>query len=321
MSGDPTFTIVTPAYNAAATIEAAIRSVLGQTRGDFELIVIDDGSTDDTAARVEEFTGDPRVRLVRQENSGLPVARNIGIAHGTAPLVSMLDSDDLWLPNYLETMADALAANPDAGFAYTDAWIVEDETRRVLRASAMAYQDPPDRPPAEPVAFLEELLRRNFVFTSATVRREVLEEVGAYRESLDAAEDYELWLRIAAHGRRGVRAGDRLAVYRKRAGSLSTNDVRMMTSLRDVAYLVAEEYDVPEHVRALARSRMKEFEAALGDRRGLSARYRVRALLVRAKGAVLSPWLWYRSPPRELADVFPDLFMPAGVAGSRTRAP
>jgi glycosyltransferase involved in cell wall biosynthesis len=303
-----TFTIVMPAYNAAATIGPAIRSVLGQTRGDFELVVIDDGSTDETAARVQAFESDSRVILVRQENCGLPVARNVGIAHGTGRLVSMLDSDDLWLPGYLEAMGAALGSNPDAGFAYTDAWLLDDETRRVQRASAMAWQDPPDPPPAEPESFLAELLRRNFVFTSATVRREVLEEVGSYRESLEAAEDYELWLRIAAHGYRGVRVGGRLAVYRRRAGSLSTDGVRMMSSLRDVAHLVAEEYDVPQALRALARSRMREFEAALGAGGSLSVRYRLRALLVRATLALLAPWLWHRSPPPELAAVFPELF-------------
>ena len=312
MTSTVTFTVVMAAYNAAATVEAAIRSVLAQTRGDFELVVVDDGSTDETAARVRALQADPRVRLVRQENRGLAVARNVGIASGTGPLVSMLDSDDLWLPGYLEEMGEALAANPDAGFAYTDAWVLDDETGRVQRASAMTYQDPPDPPPAEPEAFFAELLHRNFVFTSTTVRREVLEEVGSFRESLQAAEDYELWLRIAAHGRRGVNVGGRLAVYRKRPGSLSTDDLRMMSALRDVAHVVAEEYGVSEPLRGLARSRLRDFEAALGGGQGgLSARYRAHALLVRAKNALLSPWLWYRSPPPELTAAFPELFYDA----------
>jgi glycosyltransferase involved in cell wall biosynthesis len=313
MTRAATFTVVMPAYNAASTVGPAVRSVLAQTHGDFELVVVDDGSTDETAAQVRAFEADSRVRLVRQENLGPAVARNVAIAHGTGQLVSMLDSDDLWLPRYLEAMGEALTANADAGFAYTDAWVLDDETGRIQRASAMAYQDPPDPPPAEPEAFFDELLRRNFVFTSATVRRDVLEEVGGYREALEveAAEDYELWLRIAAHGRPGVRVGDRLAVYRKRAGSLSTDEVRMMSSLRKVAQMVAEEYDVPERFRALARSRMRDFEATLGAGGRLSARYRLRALLVRAKRALLSPWLWHRSPPPELAATFPDLFYEA----------
>jgi glycosyltransferase involved in cell wall biosynthesis len=309
MSGAATFTIVMPAYNAASTIAPAIRSVFAQTRGDFQLVVVNDGSTDETAERIRPFETDSRLEVVHQPNCGLAAARNTAIAAARGRFVSMLDSDDLWLPGYLEAMDEALASRRDAGFAYTDAWVLEDETRRVQRASAMAYQDPPDPPPAEPAAFLTELLRRNFVFTSATVRRDVLKEVGGYRESLEAAEDYELWLRIAAHGRSGVRVPGRLAVYRRRAGSLSTDEVRMLTALRDVGHVVAEEYDVPEPIRALARSRMREFEAALGvSGSGLSFRYRTRRLLVRAKRALLSPWLWHDTPPSELAAAFPDLF-------------
>lgn len=305
---EPTFSIVMPAYNAASTIGPAIRSVLAQTRGDFELIVVDDGSADETAERVRSFEGDPRVALVREPNLGLASARNTAVERGRGRLVSMLDSDDLWLPGYLKTMAETLDGAPQAGFAYTDAWVLDDPTGRIQRASAMAYQDPPDPPPADPVRFLEELLERNFVFTSVTVRRSVLEEVGGYRGSLSAAEDYELWLRIVAHGHPGVRAPGLLAVYRKRPGTLSTNEARMYSSMREVARIVAEEYDVPDEIRELARLRMRSLDAALSrDGQSLSLRYRVRALLVRLKRALLARWLWHRTPPAEIRAAFPDL--------------
>jgi glycosyltransferase involved in cell wall biosynthesis len=304
----PTFTIVMAAYNAAGTVESAIRSVLAQTRGDFELIVVDDGSTDETAARVQSLQSDGRIRLLRQANRGLAVARNAGIREGRGRLVSILDSDDLWLPGNLEAMARALDADPEAGFAYTDAWVLDDRTRRVQRASAMAYQDPPETPPTDPEQLLAELIRRNFVFTSATVRRSILEEVGPYRESLGAAEDYELWLRIVAHGYRAARVPGLLAVYRKRAGTLSTNELLMVRSLREVFHVVAEEYEVRERIRALARKRRASFDADLSaDGRRLSVRYRLRRRLVELKRALLSPWLWRRTPPAELIAAFPDL--------------
>jgi glycosyltransferase involved in cell wall biosynthesis len=308
MSEAPTFTIVVPAYNAASTIAPALRSVFAQTRGDFQLVVVDDGSTDETADRIRPFEADSRLEVVRQPNRGLAAARNTAIDRAQGRFVSMLDSDDLWLPRYLEVMGETLDRDPEAGFAYTDAWLLDDARRRIQRASAMAYQDPPDPPPLDSGRFLEELLQRNFVFTSATVSRSVLEEVGGYRESLAASEDYELWLRIVAHGYRGVRAPGLLAVYRKRPGTLSTDEARMYSSMREVARIVADEYDVPPAIRELARARMTSLNAALSrDGRALSLRYRIRALLVRLKRAVLSPWLWHRTPPAEIRAAFPDL--------------
>lgn len=303
----PAVTIVMPAYNAAATIAAAIRSVLAQTRGDFELIVVDDGSRDDTAGRVAPFEADPRVRLLKQGNRGLAKTRNEGIAHGRGELVSLLDSDDLWMPTYLEEMTAALERDPGAAMAYTDAWMFDDASKRVYRPSAMAYQDPPARAPADPQTFLAELVDRNFVFTSATIRRAVLDEVGAFRESLQAAEDYDLWLRIAAGGHRATLAPGRLAVYRKRAGSLSTNEPLMTASLREVLRAVAEEYDVSTEVRERARARLARLDAALLPDGRLTAIQRVRSAGARLKWALLGRLLLYRTPPPEVAAAFPDL--------------
>jgi len=304
------FTVVMPAYNAERSIGPAIRSVLAQTRGDFELVVVDDGSTDGTADVAGSFA-DPRVRLVRQENLGLAAARNVGAARGDGQFVALLDSDDLWLPTFLEQMGSALAGDPTAGFAYTDAWVLDDRTRRIARATAMRYQDPPESPPADPEELLRALLRRNFVFTAATVRRSVFEGVGGYDGTLRASEDYELWLRIAANGYRAVRAEGILAVYRKRAASLSTDVRLMLTSEREVFRLVAEEYEVEQPVRdlAAARKRVRDVQIASlnGERTALGLAYEARKLVVGAKNRVLAPLAWRRVAPPEVAAAFPDL--------------
>ena len=138
-----TFTVVMAARDTRATVGPAIRSVLAQTCGDFELVVVDDGSRDGTPDVVRGFLGDERVRLLELGHGGAAAARAAGIAAGTAPLVSMCDSDDLWMPGYLSEMGAALEGDPGASFAYTDAWYLDDGTRRVRRASAMAYQRPP----------------------------------------------------------------------------------------------------------------------------------------------------------------------------------
>ena len=304
------FTVVMPAYNAERSIGPAIRSVLAQTRGDFELVVVDDGSTDGTAALAAGFD-DPRVKLIRQENLGLAAARNTGAANGDGELLALLDSDDLWLPTFLEEMGSALARDPASGFAYTDAWVLDDRTRRIARATAMHYQDPPASPPADAEGLLYALLRRNFVFTAATVRRSVFEAVGGYDGTLRAAEDYELWLRIAAHGHRAARAQGILAVYRKRAGSLSTDEHLMLTSEHEVFRLVAEEYGVAKPIRDLAAARMRLREAQIaslrGERTALGLADEARRMLVDAKNRALAPFAWRRVPPPEVAAAFPDL--------------
>ena len=143
---DPTFTVVMPAYDRAATIDSAIASVLAQTQPDFELIVVDDGSTDDTAARVTAAMAiDSRIQLVRQENRGPTGARNAAFERARGRHVSLLDSDDLWMPGYLERIGAALDAEPSAGFAYSDAWVLDDRTRKIHRSSALAHTDRPIR--------------------------------------------------------------------------------------------------------------------------------------------------------------------------------
>ena len=114
---DPKFTAVIPAYNAAATLAPAIRSVQLQTVSDFELIVIDDGSQDETPELARSFCDDERIHVVTQENKGLPGARNAGIARARGRYVGLLDADDMWMPTFLEAMGEALDANPEAGFA------------------------------------------------------------------------------------------------------------------------------------------------------------------------------------------------------------
>lgn len=299
---DPTFTVVMPAYNAVATVGAAIRSVLAQTRGDFELLVVDDGSSDETAAAVQPFTAaDTRVRLLRGAHSGPSAARNVALAAARGRYVSMLDSDDLWVSSYLAVMGAALDAHPRAALAYTDAWVLDDATGRIQRVTAMHYQHPPDPPPPDADAFLALLVQRNFIFSSATLRRTVIEDVGPYDASLNAAVDYELWLRIVARRHRVIRPPGILAVYRKRPGSVSTDELRVITNLRVILERVAEHGEVSDAIRRLARDRVGALDECLTrDRRALRVSYRARLRLIELYRALAAPWLWHRATPSEL---------------------
>ena len=305
-----------PAYNTGGSVAAAVRSVLAQTRSDLELVVVDDGSRDDTAAIVEALQAeDARVRLVRQENQGAAAARNNGIAQARGRFVSFIDSDDLWLPTYLEAMGAALEQAPAAGFAYTDAWTL-DADGRVGTATAMQWQHPPAAPPETAEELMLELLLRNFVYAAVTVPKAVFEAVGPFDASLRAAIDYEMWLRMASRGYTAVRPPGLLAVYtRDRPGSISSNRAVVVGSLAGIYDRLADDPALEQEARDLARRRAQEVRAelsALQGARGLDAAWRaqVRPALIRARNTVLRRDGWRATPPPELVEAFPALESP-----------
>ena len=307
MTSKPTtFSIVIPAYNSKATIGSAIESVQRQSRADFELIIVDDGSTDDTASRVEPFLRDERIRLISQRNLGVAAALNRGIGSARGQYISFLGSDDLWLPHYLAAMAATLDGDPEAAVAYTDAWILDEGTRRIRRVTAMGPFHPPEAP-RQPSEFFRSLLERgNYVFAGTTIRRWVFDKVGIFRADLRSAEDYELWLRIASRGYRFVRCPLKLAIYRQRPGQLSADRRSMLLRAAEVFQIVAEQYDVPEDVRELARRRMQEQERLSGSFTSIRLR-RVPRRLMWAFNWLSRMRHFYLRPPREIREVFPDL--------------
>ena len=309
---DPAFTVLIKAYNEEEFIGAAIRSALAQTRGDFELVVVDDGSTDGTAEVVEGFRSrDPRVRLVSQPNRGVAAAWNAGVEAARAPYVALLDADDLWMPTFLERTGAALDADPNAGFAYTDAWRLQQDNGRFLRAGYVETRGLRGDPPADPHELLRRLLRANFILSLATVRRSAIEAVGGFNPARTAAGDYELWIRILARGLRAAWVPGRLAVRRDRSGSVSKSQRRNMTNILDICRIVVEELDVPEDVKEAARRRAADLErylAALdGRRRGKSARLALRRGIGRVGKRVMPRRVWYPRTPPEVSAAFPEL--------------
>ncbi|MGH2887201.1 MAG: glycosyltransferase [Solirubrobacteraceae bacterium] len=251
----PRFSVVIAAFNAAGTVASAVSSVLAQTQPDLEVIVVDDGSSDRTSDVVAGID-DPRVRLIGQPNRGTAAARNAGIAIALGTYVAFLDSDDLYLPGYLELSERALGSAPDVGFAYTDAYVFDDTSGRVRRRSAMARNRPPVPAPTDRDQFLLALLERNFVFVAAVVPRDVLGAVGGFDESLHAIEDYDLWLRILLHGYRAAWVEGQHVLYRRHPGQLSRNLVRMADTLRAVYdHLPMDEMPTDAHRALLARRR------------------------------------------------------------------
>jgi glycosyltransferase involved in cell wall biosynthesis len=187
----PAVSVLMSVHNGAPFVSEAVASVLGQTERDLELIVVDDGSTDDTPARLAAVA-DPRLRLHRQPCTGLTRALNRALDLARAPLVARLDADDLALPERLAHQRAFLAAHPEVGLLGTAAR--EDDA-----AGAPARVV---RPPADDAALRRALIRANpFVHSSVMARRELLARVGGYDETLDVAQDYDLWMRLASHTR------------------------------------------------------------------------------------------------------------------------
>jgi glycosyltransferase involved in cell wall biosynthesis len=289
------------AYNSASTIAESIASVRLQTLDDWELLVVDDGSSDETVGVVES-TSDDRIRVISQTNGGPSAARNTGLRAARGRFVSTLDSDDLWLPEYMERMVGLLERTPDADIAYIDAWTLDDQTGRIRKTSAMAYQRPPVPPPVSPAEFFDVLLARNFVYNSVTMRRALVDSVGGYDERLHGAEDWELWLRTALAGHRFVRADGRLAIYRQHQDSISRETDRMLSGALLAYELVENEWDVPPETKARVTAYTAEHRRlAVRNSRGLPLRdpLTVPRLL---KRALERKTLWYATPPREVAD-------------------
>src|SRR5205823_14368501 len=144
-------------------------------------------------------------------------------------------------------------------------------------------------------------------FTSTTVRRAVLADVGGFDESLRGAEDYELWLRIAAKGHRIVRAPGLLAIYRVRPDSRSADSSELALAGRDVYAKVVAEYHVPDEIRGAAERRRRQCDLEASRRRAAGPPGRVRRVLGPVKRFLLRRPIWYRRPPPEIERVFPDL--------------
>jgi glycosyltransferase involved in cell wall biosynthesis len=182
----PQVSVVIPTYNRAGVVKEAVDSVLAQEYNDFELIVVDDGSTDNTSEVLVPYGDD--VTVLFQENKGVSAARNRGIAEASGRYIAFLDSDDLWLPRKLSAQVEFFNRRPDALICQTEeVWV-----RNGIRVN-------PGKRHKKPSGMIfEPSLELCLVSPSAVmIRRDLMERAGGFDETLPACEDYDLWLRIS----------------------------------------------------------------------------------------------------------------------------
>jgi glycosyltransferase involved in cell wall biosynthesis len=179
--------VIIPAYNSEVFISETIDSVLAQTYRDLEIVVVDDGSTDNTRGVLQQY-GDG-IRYIYQRNSGVSTARNTGISIATGEYIALLDHDDLWLPEKLEKQIKILDADPDTALVYSDSYLM-DFSGKLLGRMFDSVQPHRGR-------VLAELFLENFIpCLTVVIRKQVLDKVGLFRPDLCIAEEYELFLKI-----------------------------------------------------------------------------------------------------------------------------
>lgn len=208
----PQISVIIPTYNRREYVQLAIDSVLAQSYTDYEIIVIDDGSTDGTSDALRARYGE-RVRLVTQTNQGESVARNRGVQIAHGQYIALLDSDDLWLPDKLAKEMAMLEGDPRLGMVFCQAWLIDAQGHLLA-----------DRPEGESLTdrdlTLENLCFENVIGGPSTtlLRRDIYKAVGGFDNNIHYGEDWDLFLRIAAQYRIGIIA-EPLSCIRRHRGT------------------------------------------------------------------------------------------------------
>jgi glycosyltransferase involved in cell wall biosynthesis len=289
----PRVSVIIPAYNAEAFLARALRSVVEQTFDDYEVVLVDDGSTDGTAEIAQSFK---QVRYFHQPNRRQPATRNRGLKEAKGELIAFLDADDEWLPEKLERQL-AFMDERDSQISFTDTY-VSSKGKRAGRYSELV-------PPCDGDILLG-LLRQSFITINTVVARKELLDRFDENVPFRSHEDYDLWLRLALAGTRFDYLNEPLAVYHRGYASDSSDRISMHERYLEVLEHFDSSYDLPPEARNQVSLTLNRTDAALGRMLLQQGRLReaaphlrrvapdsMRHRLLRASGRVLS--LFFRS--------------------------
>jgi len=246
----PRFSVTIPAYNATATLAETVASVQAQTFKDWELVIVDDGSTDDTLSLARSIAADDsRIHVYTQANRGSGGAYNTAVRNATSALLVMLSADDLLLPDHLAEIDRFISANPDASIFSVNGYYEYEDGAREAATLHRAWADPR-------TCTMVDLLHACFFGIGAVYRREVFDTVGGFREDI-YAEDYVFWLFALANGFRHRFLNRELAVHRRNreqksaAGTLMRQtDIEAVESVMSTGLLSPSEEAVAREVIA-----------------------------------------------------------------------
>ena len=256
------FSVIIPAYEAADFVGVAVRSALRQTVPPHEILVVDDGSTDDLGAALAPFAAN--IRLIRQANRGPSAARNAGIRDATGDWVVLLDADDYWYENRLARIARHIVTEPHHDLITTDAHVIDDGGQLLgCYYDTVAFSWSAQR---------SAILRSNFIFASTAIRRRTYMDLGGFDEGLRYCEDWDLWIRMIFSGACAGLIPEPLAVYRQRDTSLSRDVVSMRLGEAKVL------------MRAATRERLTPSERSIAFRRRSYSLYRALAVSLTSSG-------------------------------------
>jgi glycosyltransferase involved in cell wall biosynthesis len=291
MIDQPLVSVIVPAYNAQAYIHRALESAQSQTYANLEIIVVDDGSTDNTRSIVQEMAQqDSRIKLLQQANAGVAAARNLAIEYSTGQYVAPLDADDLWFPEKIEKQVRRMEeGGPAVGLVYTSSVHIDENTEAVVGA--------------DPLWCVEGRVFQAMIYTNFTgnasvplIRRSYLQEVGCYDPQLRAqggqgCEDWDVLLRIAE--RYEFRAvPEYLVRYRAVTGSMSRNSAAMGKSYELVMGRIRKRHpEVPNEVFRWSKSYFSLYLAggSYGANPGQTLYWSLRALRY-DPATILIPW-------------------------------
>lgn len=220
----PTVTIVIPAYNSARYIGQTLDSIKAQTFNDYEVIVVNDGSSDSEELERVLHSHPLPLAYIAQENKGVSAARNAAIRIARGKFYAQVDADDQWTSDYLEVQLGVLNDDPEVALVYPNAKVFVDNTDVELEFMKAS-------PSEGEVSFESLVTQKCVVMTSVTARMNVIREAGMFDEDIRSCEDFDLWLRIVKNGGRIVYHRRQLVLYRRHEGSLSSDRVWMLRHL------------------------------------------------------------------------------------------
>ncbi len=218
----PLVSVIIPCFNVGKTIQETLESVIKQTYPSFEVIVVIDGATDNTADIVKNIASQQsNIIVCEQENKGSSSARNTGFLQSSGEYIVFLDGDDLFAPTYLEACYSKFAENPEVGLVYTNTILFEAEN---------GLLDIPNYSP-------NEILIDNSIPATALIRRDIFQAVGMCDTSLPYAEDWELWIRYTRYNENVVKIEEPLFYYRRRHSKDSKTDLNKINNISEQAQL------------------------------------------------------------------------------------